>query len=171
MRAMRNGLMGLAGLSLLALSCVERPVDKGIEQPIAFSHAVHVGKKEIACTECHAGAETGARASLPSFDTCLRCHMKPQGDQPNPKEQDVRRLFAEKKRIRWIQVNRNPGHVYFSHRAHVSIARMPCKQCHGDVSLWKEPPAFPEPSLNDMETCMDCHRRNGASNGCRVCHH
>lgn len=140
------------------------------EQPIAFNHALHVnGKPQLACRDCHAGAEREAAAGLPSLDRCLLCHMKPQSTRP--KEQLVRDLAGRGGQVSWTQVTHNPGHVHFSHREHVSLARIACASCHGDVGTWTTPPATPEAKLMSMDACLDCHRERGASTNCRVCHH
>ena len=150
------GLIGCSG---------SRPV-----QPLEFNHAVHAGAHQIACTDCHAGARDGVEAGLPSIQLCLSCHVRPQGDPPSQREARVRQIAAEGGPFRWVQVTRNPGHVYFSHRAHIHLAKMECADCHGDVARWTEPPAEPDPELVDMGECMTCHRRRGASNECNVCH-
>lgn len=139
-------------------------------QPIAFSHAVHAGNLQIPCVDCHAGAETAAHASLPPISRCLTCHMKPQGAQPNPREWRVRELAAGREPPRFVQVTRNPGHVHFSHGVHVSVVKLPCADCHGDVTTWATPPDSPEPALTSMSACMACHRARGASTECNVCH-
>ncbi len=139
-------------------------------QPIAFNHQLHAGKREIGCTTCHAGAERSAAAGLPALTTCLGCHMKPQGSPPSLAEAYVRELGASATPVRWVQVTRNPGHVHFSHAAHVTLARMSCTQCHGDVSRWTAPPAQPEPRLVSMGACQTCHRKEGAPLGCATCH-
>lgn len=160
-----------SGLAAGLAGCLSPPAP--IEQPLDFNHALHVGKAKIPCTDCHTGAEKAPHAGLPAISQCLLCHMKPQGDhkEPSEKEMEVRRLAAEGSALRWVQVTRNDGHVYFSHRAHVSVARLTCESCHGDVATWERPPARPDPKLTDMQVCMDCHRKNDAANGCRVCHH
>ena len=145
---------------------------EGPQQPLPFSHAVHAAQ-EIECVDCHPGAERGVEAGLPSIGGCLRCHMRPQG---NPKggaqhaDQIVRQRAAEGGAFRWVQVTRNSAHVYFSHRAHVTFAKMSCSDCHGDVASWAAPPRSPNPSLVDMGACMSCHRKRGASNECQACH-
>jgi menaquinone reductase, multiheme cytochrome c subunit len=138
-------------------------------QPLPFSHALHAGRESIGCTTCHAGAETEAASGLPAFSTCLGCHMKPQGE-PRPSEAAVRDLAATAGPAPWVQVTRNPGHVYFSHRAHVGLARMTCASCHGDVTRWERPPDQPEERLRSMAACQACHRREGAPLGCATCH-
>jgi c(7)-type cytochrome triheme protein len=144
------------------------------DQPIAFDHSVHVAVEldgaPLECTACHPGAERGAHAGLPALASCLRCHMRPQGDPPSEAEREVRVAAAAGGPFRWIQVTRNPGHVYFSHRAHTTGAEMACADCHGDVAQWREPPTFPDPDLTSMDRCLDCHRERGASTDCGTCH-
>lgn len=139
-------------------------------QPIAFNHKLHAGDQKIPCTDCHAGAERGVRASLPGIGRCLACHMRPQGDKPNPREQAVRELAASRTPVKWTQITRNPGHVYFSHRAHVTIAQMPCGDCHGDVTRWTAPPTEPSEALTSMGACIACHRKEHAPTTCDTCH-
>jgi c(7)-type cytochrome triheme protein len=156
----------IAALAVLVAGCgADKP-----KQPLPFSHAVHAGAQEIPCTDCHRGAVDGVEASLPSIGQCLRCHMRPQGEPPSDVEALVRARAAEPGPFRWIQVTRNPGHVYFSHRAHAHLAQMTCADCHGDVATWDEPPTAPTADLVDMGACMSCHRQRGASNECHVCH-
>jgi len=152
----------------VALAACDRAVPT--PQPIAFSHKIHVGDKHVPCTDCHPGAERGVRAGLPGLSRCLACHMKPQSDPPNPREQQVRELAAARTVIKWWQVTRNSGHVYFSHRAHVGIARMPCADCHGDVARWDRPPTERNEELVSMQSCLACHREQGASTDCDTCH-
>lgn len=140
------------------------------EQPMQFDHAVHTAKQGMECTECHPGATTRAEAGLPSIAFCLGCHMRPQGDPPTEAEQQVRVVGAAGGPFRWVQVTRNDGHVYFSHRAHTTFAEMPCADCHGAVEEWTETPRAPNAELISMDACMDCHRERGVSNECKVCH-
>lgn len=146
------------------------------EDPIAFNHALHlaldIDGKNLACTDCHAGAERAEHAGLPALRECLRCHVKPQlgdRDAPNPREARVRELAAVKE-FRWTQVTRNPGHVYAPHRAHVGIAKLACAECHGDVTSWRAPPTHPIERLTRMSECISCHRQWGAPTTCGTCH-
>jgi c(7)-type cytochrome triheme protein len=163
-----SGLCAALGLALFAPACAREAEPP--QQPVAFSHAIHVGKRHTPCTNCHLGAERGARAGLPSLTQCLACHMKPQGEPPSERERIVREIAADGGALRWIQRTRNAGHVYFSHRAHVAIAKMTCGECHEGVETWAAPPKRGDSRLMDMDACMDCHRQRGAANGCRVCH-
>jgi c(7)-type cytochrome triheme protein len=155
-------------IAILLAACGGDPAAP--EQPIAFNHAIHVGEEKIPCTDCHVGAETGTHATLPALSRCLLCHMKPQGDEPNERERVVRELASQRTPVKWIQVTRNAGHVYFSHRAHVTLAKMPCADCHGDVAAWEAPPTSPNQALRSMDACLACHRAQGASTECATCH-
>ena len=163
-------LVGAAGGGYAAVSRKPPP----IEQPIAFNHKKHTVAENdkspaLACTECHVGAETAAVASLPSIDTCLRCHMSPKGK--STEENKLRELASGKDvSFAWNQVTRNAGHVYFSHRGHTKLAGLTCQQCHGDVTAWTAPPSQPQKTLLSMDACIDCHRSHGAPTGCRTCH-
>jgi hypothetical protein len=43
-------------------------------QPIAFSHQLHAGKLEMACTYCHYAALHGPHAGIPPASLCMNCH-------------------------------------------------------------------------------------------------
>jgi hypothetical protein len=160
-------------LVLVACSAAPRPP----AQPIAFDHALHlqldIDGRRVRCTDCHAGAERAEHAGLPALRDCLRCHMRPQlgaKGSANPREARVRELAAGGSGLRWIQITRNPGHVYAPHRAHVGIAKLACDECHGDVAAWTRPPAQPVERLRRMSECIACHRERGASVRCGTCH-
>jgi cytochrome c7-like protein len=146
------------------------------EQPIAFDHALHLrldlDGHRLRCTDCHAGAERAEHAGLPAIRDCLRCHVRPQlGERgiANPREAQVREL-ATTGGVHWIQVTRNPGHVYAPHRAHVGIAKLACTECHGDVATWTAPPTEPIDQLRRMSACISCHRDHDAPTTCGTCH-
>lgn len=152
---------------ILACSQQEEP----IVQPIPFSHAKHIATKDspkLACTECHTGAETKAAAGLPSLDRCLQCHMKPQSKNGN--DAVVRELAIRGGPFQWHSVTRNAAHVYVSHRAHVTLGKMECSVCHGDVTSWDAPPTSPNRKLMSMDRCLECHREKGAATACAACH-
>ena len=168
-------LFGLAGATaLVALAffsaCQFEPAP--VRQPLAFNHAIHVGKRDIPCTDCHVGAENDVHAGLPSLSRCLLCHMRPQpqGEPPSEREPIVRKLAAEGAKIRWNRVTRNPGHVYFSHRAHVGFAEMECNVCHGDMKSAEHSLTRPNISHLTMRACIACHAQKSVSNDCVTCH-
>lgn len=166
----RSALLAIA----VAAACRRGPSIP--DQPIAFNHALHLtldleGRK-LRCVDCHAGAERGEHAGLPALRDCLRCHVRPQhSDRAGADEREARvRELAAGGPVRWVQITRNPGHVYAPHRAHVGIAHLPCEDCHGDVRTWTAPPTQPVDRLLRMTECIACHRNHGASTWCGACH-
>ncbi len=158
MRRMQN----LAVAAALAASCEVPPV----AQPLEFSHARHI-KADMECISCHASVEDQAMATLPTIDKCMECHEEKRGEsQAEPK---VREYAQRGEEIPWQRVNLLPGHVYFSHAAHVTLGEMKCEQCHGAVD--KVDVALTTPNIDlDMDACMACHDEKQADNGCLVCH-
>lgn len=155
----------LAAVLALAPTC--RDDSDPIVQPIAFDHARH-GAEDLGCLDCHKTAETSPHASLPLIASCLLCHAEPKGE--SPEEAKVREYAERREEIPWVQVNRMPGHVYFSHAVHAKLAKMDCAECHGDMSSAKEPVTVSQVGHLTMRRCMECHFEKGASNDCLACH-
>jgi hypothetical protein len=44
------------------------------EQPVPYSHALHVDKLGMDCRYCHTTVEDAAHAAVPPTQTCLNCH-------------------------------------------------------------------------------------------------
>lgn len=139
---------------------------KRVTQPIAFNHNLHITKLGLECTHCHQGVETGAFATLPKAEICLECHAAPLSE--NPEEAKVRQ-YGEGKEIPWHQLTHVPDHVYFSHQRHVKFGGISCERCHGKMQERKRPPSAAPLELS-MDDCLDCHRRQGASTDCILCH-
>jgi hypothetical protein len=100
--------------------------------------------------------------------TCRLCHEEAKGDSADEKK--VREYLEKQEEIPWVQVNRMPGHVYFSHAMHVKIGKMECSACHGDMAHATEPVTVSQVEKLGMRTCMQCHTERGASNDCLACH-
>ena len=43
-------------------------------QPVAYSHALHVGELGLDCRYCHNTVERADFAALPPTETCMNCH-------------------------------------------------------------------------------------------------
>jgi hypothetical protein len=156
-------VVALAGVVVLAFRTRERVV----AQPIAFDHARHKDES-LACADCHARAETTPYASFPAIKQCMLCHKEPQGTHPD--EPRIREYAEKGEEIPWVQVNRLPGHVYFSHAMHVKVGAMDCAECHGDMGSRKEPVGASQIEHLTMSRCMQCHDERHASNDCLACH-
>ena len=134
-----------------------------IAQPVAFNHAKHGA---VGCVVCHPGVSRGARAGIPQGDLCLRCHATtPARGVPAAVWSDV----TAGRRIAWRQVTQVPEHVRFSHRRHTGAGQLACASCHGDVQA-RTVPLDRAPARLVMDTCLSCHRREGASEDCAGCH-
>ena len=137
------------------------------EQPIRFSHKIHLAKPDVECGACHEGVDEGPYATLPPLDTCIGCHHDPVGK--NPEEPRVRE-FVSAGEIPWVRVNRLPGHVYFDHRAHVKWGELDCSQCHGNMREAAEPVRSSQISDLKMARCIGCHTERGVRTDCVTCH-
>lgn len=122
-----------------------------IEQPIAFSHELHAGQKQIPCQYCHAYARRSTVAGVPSEQTCMGCHQLVAVRKP-----EIRKLAAyweQKTPIPWVKIHNLPDFVYFSHKRHVQVG-VPCQRCHGPVETMKEVHQF---ASLEMGWCVGCH--------------
>jgi hypothetical protein len=158
----------------------EDPDTPGLVQPIQFSHKHHAGLYGIECLYCHSGTERSASAGVPSVEVCMGCHA--QFPASYDELEGIRTLkdhWERKAPIEWLQVHRLPEYVQFRHNRHVK-AGVACQDCHGPVesmdkvtitedTIWW-PWLLPSQTL-EMGWCVDCHRRNHASQDCYTCHY
>lgn len=138
-----------------------------VEQPMRFSHKVHI-EADMECSTCHETATDLPAAGLPRLRVCTKCHKEIQGK--DPEEQKVLEYVTKKKEIPWVQVNNTAGHVYFSHRAHSGFAEMDCEVCHAGMKTLDTSLTSSNTDDLTMRACMTCHDRKGASNDCVTCH-
>jgi c(7)-type cytochrome triheme protein len=136
--------------------------------PFAFNHKAHIDAEEMECLDCHRFADKRVHATVPRLKDCRDCHSEPQGEHPD--EPKVREYLDDNREIPWSFVNRLPGHVYFSHRAHVGFAEMICTDCHSDMSKAEKPLKRPDIGHLTMSKCMSCHQEKKAANECSTCH-
>jgi len=157
------------------------PDAPGPLQPIAFSHKHHAGLYEIECQYCHSGTDRSPSAGVPSVELCMGCHSQFPGTYDSEFEgiRVLKEHWENQETIEWEQVYRLPEHVQFRHNRHIA-AGFECQQCHGPVEEmdklymteethwwpWLLPTSKPE-----MGWCVNCHRENGASQDCYVCHY
>ena len=159
----------LVGSSLVlvvagSVGCRRKPVP--VVQPMALSHKRHM-EADMKCITCHPGAEDEPLAQFSTVADCMDCHHKPRGEHPD--EPRVRWFAEHKQEIPWIRVDRLPGHVYFSHATHVTLAKMTCEDCHKGVAETTQPLSLPDVHPS-MDECMACHRERKARNDCKTCH-
>jgi hypothetical protein len=136
------------------------------EQPIAYSHKIHI-EHGLQCLDCHSGADTGARATIPSVSKCMLCHAKIATGNPEVKKVAV--FAAARREIPWERVYGfdSAALVKFQHAPHIR-AGVQCVRCHGDMTQ----AATAQPLVkHNMGTCVSCHRENHASEDCATCHY
>ena len=122
------------------------------EQPVPYSHALHVGELGMDCRYCHNTVEKAAHAAVPPTETCMNCHSKVRTD--SEKLLPVRESFATGDPIQWVKVHDLPDYAYFNHSAHVTRG-IGCVSCHGRVDQMAE--VYQHEKLS-MGWCLDCHR-------------
>jgi len=122
------------------------------EQPVPYSHSLHVGELGMDCRYCHNTVEQASHAAVPPAQTCMRCHENVR--EKSPKLIAVREAFSTGEPVEWIRVHDLPDYVYFNHSAHVTRG-VGCESCHGRVDQMTE--VWQSEALT-MGWCLDCHR-------------
>ncbi len=163
---MKHFLLGLIIGFLLLLIFINSSLSSKSKQPILFNHKSHQ-KAGIECSTCHPFFKEQRFSGLPSVTTCMECHKDPLTQ--NPEEEKIREFHKNGKPLHWSRLYEQPDHVFFSHRRHVVLAKMDCKDCHGPIEESETPPTRPWVKMT-MKWCMDCHTKTKASNDCMVCH-
>lgn len=156
--------MGAAGFAAGRL--LLRPSDR-VAQPIQFNHKKHTQDAELECSVCHEYYATSQHSGLPKLETCLVCHDPLSTD--SPEEKKLLKLAKGGTAAEFRKLFRLPDHVYYSHRAHVTIAGLECNACHGDIAATIGPPATPLVRIT-MDTCVNCHAERGMKTDCTRCH-
>lgn len=163
-----------------------------IEQPVQFSHAVHVGESVgMACQDCHSLDESGRFSGLPKLDACAPCHAEPVGETEAEKH-FVESYVVPNVEIPWLVYARQPENVYFSHAPHIARAELACETCHGphggttslrplernrltgySRDIWGRSLSRvrnAEWEGMKMSDCSACHREHGVRESCLTCH-
>jgi len=138
--------------------------EKMPDQPIAFSHKLHIGTVGLECSHCHGYTEQSRKAGIPAMEICADCHTRVATDRPEV--QKLMKYWEEREPVPWNKVHKLPWHVHFTHKRHIK-AGIHCAVCHGEVRAMTT--ARQVRSL-DMGWCVTCHRENNAPTDCLVCH-
>ncbi|MBI4483177.1 MAG: cytochrome c3 family protein [Acidobacteria bacterium] len=164
-RARRHLMYGwMTALATLGSVAVWHSRGKPLEQPIAFSHRVHVVQNKIDCAYCHEHFRRYAVAGTPSVELCVTCHS---GLRTSNSEAKKLFTFWEKRHeIPWVRLHQLPDHVVFTHKRHVR-AGIACETCHGTIG---QSDSFVREVDHSMGKCVDCHEQRGASIECWTCH-
>ncbi len=138
------------------------------EQPIAFSHKLHVTGNKIDCQYCHSTAEKSKTPTIPSTNVCMNCH-KYVKEGPKHGTTEIDKIYKaigwDKENytysgvtdpVKWIKVHDLPDHVYFNHSQHVKVGKIACQECHGAV---EEMEVIRQEKPLTMEWCISCHNK------------
>jgi hypothetical protein len=154
-------LLGAFGyqLTMIYEEAVKLGRSEGYEpdQPIKFSHQVHVTENQIDCMYCHHTADHSKSANIPSTSLCMNCHVVVrEGSRSGSFEIDkLVQAHEEGRSVEWIRIHELPDHVFFSHAQHVGAGKLDCAQCHGQV---EDMHRVRQVSDLSMSWCLDCHR-------------
>lgn len=159
-------LVTTAGMTALSLGDGPAFLTPPVRQPIAFNHLKHVKDLDLACNTCHVTVETEAFSGLPSTEICAGCHAEAQGT--TAEEKRLVKMIQEGAPIPWAALFRQPSHVFYSHRRHVVVAKLPCTECHGGIADSTSPPL--RVRKLEMKDCLACHERKRVSTDCTACH-
>ncbi len=123
------------------------------DQPVPYSHRLHVGELGLDCQYCHTNVTISPHANVPTTETCMQCHtiIKPDSPLLAP----VRESAATGKPVEWVNVHMLPDYANFNHSIHVNVG-VGCETCHGRVDLMDNGVMQMEPL--SMGWCLECHR-------------
>lgn len=140
-----------------------------VVQPVAFNHKAHVDNG-LGCDFCHQGLAAGSPlAGKPKTAVCRNCHNPDAPLVNSPAEKQLLGYLKESKDPPWALVHRLPDYAYFSHFRHVTLGKLECKVCHGDVAERTTPmPRLISPLT--MDWCRRCHAEKKATLDCNACH-
>lgn len=129
------------------------------DQPLKFSHTIHAGQNKTDCLYCHPSAEYSKSAGIPGTNVCMNCHLIVRSGTHSG-AWEVNKVIAAYENnvpIEWIRIHNNPDHVFFSHAQHVSIGKLDCQECHGEVESMDR---VTQVSDLSMGWCISCHRES-----------
>lgn len=164
------------------------------QQPVAFSHKVHVEDQAMECAQCHFTREDGSFSGIPTTEACAECHMTAQGETKAELDY-VANYVEQEKEPKWLVHQKQPDNVFFSHTVH-SVAfcatchpdyeskpEMLCTQCHPSTEELDKQIPYKENVLSKyskttmkMWQCERCHAvpdhldQTNANNACYTCH-
>ncbi len=136
------------------------------DQPVDYSHQIHVGQLGIDCRYCHTHVEESAYANVPSTQTCMNCHAGEEGawhylnsdlwnaHLQNENLQTLREKYEEREPVQWVKIHKLPDYAHFNHASHIR-AGVSCYSCHGRIDQMEV--VYQEHSLS-MAWCLSCHR-------------
>lgn len=135
-------------------------------QPVPFVHDTHTRADKVGmpCQACHAGADRGVHAGIPSAASCMDCHrhILAQDERLLPLHVAADADFAAYTGdpLRWRRSAPLPAYAHFHHGVHA--AKYECERCHPSPGC--------EAAMH-MRDCLECHRDESLPTDCTQCHH
>ncbi len=139
------------------------------EQPIYFSHKIHVGENKIDCQLCHSSAKYGKVSEIPSMNVCMNCHRtisEYNGKYIEPGKDkafydgEIQKIYAatgwdpekqqytgETQPVEWVRIHNMPDFVYFDHSQHVVAGEQAIINSHNKKN----------PNAKIDVVCKACH--------------
>jgi len=127
------------------------------DQPIKFSHVVHVSDNQIDCQYCHTTVAHSKHAGIPDVNICWNCHILVSEGTHSGRHQinKVVEAWESETPIQWTKVYNLQDHVFFSHAQHVKVGKVECATCHGAI---EEMDRVRQVGDLSMGWCINCHR-------------
>lgn len=191
MRLRPSIFAGVVTLLLLGWSCGDPSPQVSAIDNLRFSHALHLARDDITCTNCHTTVTDSTRASdnnLPREEACLECH------ETHPETSvECEVCHVDPENAKPLENRSRP--VRFNHQLHLAFAGLPdllresmiadeypvdtselqkhidselvCTACHRGLNQMDFAEAG---SLPMMWDCMICHRTEQPQEECGLCH-
>jgi len=123
------------------------------EQPVPYSHRLHVDQLGMDCRYCHNWVEVSDWSNVPPTETCMNCHgvVKTESLALLP----VRESWATGASVEWVKVHHLPDYAQFSHAVHVN-GGVGCETCHGRIDQME---VVRQVEPLSMGWCLECHRQ------------
>ncbi|HEY8503900.1 MAG TPA: cytochrome c3 family protein [Gemmataceae bacterium] len=146
----------VAGFYYYALPSYTR-VGFAPEQPVPYSHALHVGQLGLDCRYCHSQVFESPHSNVPSTETCMNCHNPEKANVKgnSPLLAALRQSWRSGLPVEWKRVHKLPEYAYFNHAVHVSRG-VSCVSCHGPVN---EMDVVYQAEPLSMGWCLNCHQQ------------
>lgn len=145
------------------------------DQPVPYSHAIHVGQLGMDCRACHNTVDKAAFAAIPPTQMCINCHAPatdpntalptgmPGVHQASLNLRPVWASYFSGQSVPYVKVHDLADYAYFNHSAHVTKG-VACVSCHGRIDKMggagtDDPIAGVYQVQNlSMGWCLECHR-------------
>ncbi len=126
------------------------------QQPVVFSHKIHVSQVGLDCLHCHSSVKESPHSNIPTVQVCWNCHGADKGNikADSGQLEVLKETYSTGRPIPWVQVHKVPDYAYFNHSAHVNRG-VSCLSCHGQVN---EMDVVRHEQPLSMSWCLDCHR-------------